>query len=284
MFGGMFMKVGSLNLHLISDGAIKVDGGAIFGQIPKIKWQDLMRPDRHNRIRLGLNCLLIQSDQSNILVNTGIGGKNGDHSKEIYGTNTSRLVRNLRELGIGPKNISHVVLSDLRRKHAGGSTKLNRRGEAVPTFPKAKYLIQQTAWNEALNPDERDRDSYEPNDFLPLEKAGKVNFLSGDHEVIPGVWVRVSDGPAIGHQIALVTHSGRRVAFLGDVIPTPYHLALPFISAIDKFPHESLKFKKEILAMLEKERWLILFSQGYENRAGYLNRRAGHLSLKPEKI
>ena len=278
------MQVGSFDLHLISDGPIKIDGGAVFGQIPKSKWQNLIRPDRHTRIRLGLNCLLIQSNQNNILINTGIGGKDGEQSKEMYGTNHSRLVKNLRQLGISPKNISHVVLSDLRRRHAGGSTKLNRRGEAVPTFPKAKYLIQQTAWDEALNPDERDRDSFEPNDFIPLQKEGKVKFLSGDQEVIPGVWVRVSDGPATGHQIALVNHSGRKVAFLADVIPTPYHLSLPFISALDKFPHESLRFKKEILSMLEKERWLILFEAGYENRAGYLNWRDGHLSFKPENI
>lgn len=278
------MKVGSFTLHLISDGAIKVDGGAIFGQIPKVLWQDLMRPDRNNRIRLGLNCLLVQSEENNILIDTGIGGKNGDQSKELYGVNNSHLVRNLRDVGLGPKNISHVILTDLRRQHAGGSTKLNRRGEAVPTFPKAKYLIQQTAWDDALNPDERDRDSFQPNDFLPLLSQGRVKFLSGDHEVIPGVWLKVSDGPAMGHQIALINHSGRRVAFLGDVIPTPYHLALPFISATDKFPQESLRFKKEILSMLEKERWLILFARGYENRAGYLNRRDGHLILKPENI
>ena len=151
------MKIGKLEVHLLSDGVFKLDGGALFGQVPKVLWERLMKPDRKNRVRLGMNCLLIRSPDGNILVDTGAGNKHDDQTREIFGLSTSKLARNLRDVGVAPKEVSCVVLSHLHFDHAGGGTKANRRGAIIPTFPKAQYFIQQAAWDDAVDPTDRGR-------------------------------------------------------------------------------------------------------------------------------
>jgi glyoxylase-like metal-dependent hydrolase (beta-lactamase superfamily II) len=278
------MKAGKLQLHLLSDGVFKLDGGAMFGQVPKVLWERLMKPDKRNRIRLGLNCLLIRSPEGNILVDTGAGGKHDDRTREIFGLNSSKLQKNLRDLGVAPKDIHYVVLSHLHFDHAGGCTKLNRRDALVPTFPRAQYLVQQGAWDDATNPSERGKPSFRPDDFVPLLEKDQIKLLQGDFELGPGIWLKVTGGHCRGHQMVLINHAGTKVAFLGDLVPTPYHLAPPYISALDQFPEETLVKKRELLNVLERDGWLIAFSHGYENRAGFLERRDGRISLRPIEL
>ena len=278
------MKIGKLEINLLSDGMIKMDGGTLFGQVPKVIWEQLVRPDRRNRVRLGMNCLLIRSPEGNILVDTGAGSKSDDETREMYGLSTSKLTKSLRDVGLAPKDIHHVVLSHLHFEHAGGGTKINRRGSPVATFPHARYLVQRDAWDEATNPNERGKGFFCPDDFLPLLEREQVQFLDGDHELAPGVVLKVTRGHCRGHQVVIINHVGSRVAFLGDLIPTPYHLAPPSISAMDQFPEETLEKKRELLKVMERDGWLILFAHGYETRAGYLERRDGRLSLKPTEV
>lgn len=278
------MKIGKLEVHLLSDGVFKLDGGALFGQVPKVLWERLMKPDRKNRVRLGMNCLLIRSPDGNILVDTGAGNKHDDRTREIFGLSTSKLARNLRDVGVAPKEVSCVVLSHLHFDHAGGGTKANRRGAIIPTFPKAQYFIQQAAWDDAVDPTDRGRASYDQADFQPLLEKERIRFLHGDYELAPGIWLQVTGGHCSGHQIVLINGGGSKVAFLGDLVPTPYHLSAPYISALDQFPEETLVKKRELLDMLEREGWLILFAHGYEHRAGYLERRDGRISLRPVTI
>lgn len=278
------MKIGKLEIQFISDGLIKMDGGAMFGQVPKIVWEQATRPDRRNRVRLGMNCLLIRSANGNILVDTGAGSKSDEDTREMYGLNTSKLIRNLREVGLAPKDIDQVVLSHLHFEHAGGSTKFNRRGSPVATFPNARYLIQRDAWEEANNPNERAKGLFHPDDFLPLMEKEQIQFLDGDFDLAPGVVLKVTRGHCPGHQVVIINHVGSRVAFLGDLIPTPYHLSASSISALDHFPEETLEKKRELLKIMEREGWLILFAHGYETRAGYLERREGRLILKPAEV
>ena len=278
------MSARKFQMHLLNDGVIKVDGGALFGQVPKVFWEGLMKPDRRNRIRLNLNCLLIQSPEGNVLVDTGVGSKFDDETKEIYGLNSSALRKSLRDIGAGPADIDYVVPIHLQFHHAGGGTRINRRGEAVPAFPRAKYLIQEAAWEEATHPNERTQAFFNQDDFLPLQKQGQVELLQGDQEVVPGVTIKTVVGPSRGHQMVLINYSGHRVAFLGDLVPTPYHLTLSCISAYDQYPEESLENKRDVLAMMEREGWLMVFPRGDGNRAGYLERRNGRLSLKPVEM
>ena len=243
------MNLGTTQIDVVSDGTLLRDGGSIFGQIPKSQWELQVKPDRRNRIRLGLNCMLVQTPKVNILVDTGAGSKRQDKLKEAYGLNGNKLLRGLRNIGLTARDIDVVILSSLHFDHIGGCTKLDRSGSAVPTFPKAKYMVQKSSWNEANHPNERYKHEFYEDDFLPLEEKGLIEFIDGDYEVIPGLNVKVTNGPSIGHQIVLVERGSEKIAYVSDLIPTPYHLPLPCIPALDESPSDTLVQKKEFLDM-----------------------------------
>ncbi len=278
------MKNNKVGIGVISDGSFLLDGGAVFGLVPKMLWERNAKPDRKNRVRLGLNCMLIKTLHANILVDTGIGTKEPEISREFYGYTTSRLQRNLRKNNLSPKDIDFVVLTHLHFEKCGGATKLDREGNIIPTFPKAKYLVQRRAWDEAFSPNERVRPSFGNGGVKHLEvlrEREQLTLLDGDVEIAPGVNGFVLDGPSIGHMIVTVKAGGERVVFLGDIVPTHNHLPLPFITAMDRSPEETLTQKKELLKQCEEEGSLIVFSRGYEHTAGYLERRKGSVELKP---
>ena len=258
------------SIRLISDGIIKFDGGSMFGQVPKTEWEEKVTTDRKNRITLGLNCLLLQTAGRNILIDTGIGSKETNGLKETYGLVPSRLVKGLKSLGITPKDIDMVILTHLHFDHCGGCTRLDRTGNLTPAFPNATYYIQSSCWEEASQPSERCQGSYKQEDFVPIEESGQLELLDGDYELLPGLWVKVTGGHARGHQGVILNHGGEKVAFLGDLVPTPYHLNPVCTSAFDQFPEESLAMKRQLLDQAVKEGWLIVFSHGYEYSAGDL--------------
>ena len=275
------MKSDRAALFLISDGVVKFDGGSVFGQVPKVLWEQKASSDRRNRITLGLNCLLIQNGDHCILVDTGVGTKEPELIKDRYGLGSSHLARELRNRGLTPRDITEVILTHLHFDHCGGSTRLDRSGVAVPTFPLAKYYVQRAAWEEAINPNERAKASYHTDDFLPLQERGQVCLLDGDTEVAPGVRVKVTGGHSGGHQMVLVNYGGERVAFLGDLIPTPHHLKLPYITSFDHSPEDTLANKRIVLEEAERCGWLLLFSHGMQERAGYLEKRNGDWNFRP---
>lgn len=275
------MKSNRLTLSLLSDGVIKFDGGAIFGQIPKVQWEQLAEPDRRNRISLGLNCLLIQNGNYCTLIETGVGTKEPQLVKERYGLWSSRLIRELRHRGLTPRDITDVILTHLHFDHSGGSTRQDRSGVAVPSFPAATYHIQRDAWEDAINPNERFSSTYHSDDFLPLMQRNQICLLDGDTEVVPGVQVSVTNGHSRGHQMVFVNYGGERVAFLGDLIPTRHHLQLPLIASSDYAPDDTLVRKRELLEKAERGGWLLMFYHGLDQRAGYLERRNGDWNFRP---
>jgi glyoxylase-like metal-dependent hydrolase (beta-lactamase superfamily II) len=266
---------------MLSDGTFKIDGGVMFGQVPKGTWQEWMPADRRNRIKLGLNCLLVRIGEQNFLVDTGTGQKHSVERRDEYGLVNSQLLATLRNHGLTTQDIHGVVLSSLHFEHTGGCTRVNRRGEIVPTFPQATYYVQREAMEEATSPTERHVDEFIPGDFMPLVEKDRLELIDGERTVAPGFTVRRASGPAQGHQIAIITHGGERVAFLGDLVPTPYHLQLACISAADRQPEETLQTKREVLSEAVREGWLLVFSHGVTDRAGYLENRSGHLYLRP---
>ena len=142
----------SVAVRLVSDGTFLLDGGPMFGSVPKILWEKNVKPDRKNRVRLGLNSLLIKTPHANILVDAGIGNKEPEITREVYGHSSSKLLRNLRHQGVSAREIDFVILTHLAFSHSGGATRLDREGTIIPTFPKAKYLVQRSAWQEAFSP------------------------------------------------------------------------------------------------------------------------------------
>ncbi|MEX0761645.1 MAG: MBL fold metallo-hydrolase [Dehalococcoidia bacterium] len=280
------MKQNNVSVRVVSDGSFLLDGGPVFGPVPKILWEREAKPDRKNRVRLGLNSLLIRTPEANILVDAGIGSKEPEVSREIYGHSSSKLLRNLRAQGVTARDIDYVVLTHLHFDHCGGSTRLDREGNIVPSFPKARYLVQRSAWQEAFNPNERSVPSYGHGcDHLRvLEERGMIDMMDGDTEIAPGVKATVTDGPSSGHQVVTVNTGSERVVYLADLIPTPNHLPLPYITAFDRFPDRTLEMKKEMLERVEREGWLMVFSHGYAERAGYLERRRNGIALRPVNI
>ena len=278
------MNLGSTSVHIVSDGTFLLDGGTVFGQVPKTMWETSVKPDRRNRIRLGLNCLLIQTPGANILVDTGAGSKRLDRFRDIYGLNGNKLLRELKKLKLTPRDINFVVLTHLHFDHGGGSTKLDRSGNIVPTFPNAEYLVQRACYEEALEPNDRNSAAYVKDDFQPLHDKGMLKLLEGDYEVSPGVSVRVTNGHSNGHQIVLVEGGSERIAYMGDLIPTAYHLPLPYIAAFDDSPNDTLDQKREILEMAISGGWLLVFGHSLDQRAGYVEQRNGRPALLPVEM
>ena len=267
---------------MLSDGIIKMDAGVMFGRIAKPQWEDQVSTDRRNRLTMGLNCVLTQFGGHNVLIDTGVGHKDPDGRRDQYGLVPSRLLKDLRAMGLSPKDIDTVILSRLDFDHCGGCTRLDRAGNFLPTFSRATYYIQETCYEDALTPDERFFDMYREEDFLPIQERGQFAMLNGDYEIMPGVEVKVAGGPCRGHQIVLLTLGGERACYLGDLAPTPFHLDLACIPAFDRYPELTLQTRREVLNQAEEEGWLLLFAHGGPGeRAGYLERRNGRRRFRP---
>jgi glyoxylase-like metal-dependent hydrolase (beta-lactamase superfamily II) len=266
---------------VLSDGVFKVDGGAIFGRMPKMMWENFVSTDRKNRVTMGLNCLLLQCDGRNILVDTGVGPKDNFRDKEIYGLVPSRLLRSLKSVGLGPRDIDAVVLSHLHFSHAGGATRMDRVGDMVPSFPNATYYVQRASWQDAQQPSERHADVFRADDFGPIAERDRLHLLDGDIELFRGLNLIVTEGHCPGHQLVVFSHGGERIVYLGDLVPTPHHLGLTVISSYDYEPETTMDQKRAILDDAEKQGWLLVFSHGHETRAGYLERRQDTSYLRP---
>lgn len=276
----------NIDVRVVSDGSFLLDGGPVFGPVPKVLWENHSKPDRRNRVRLGLNCMLIKTPNANILVDAGIGNKSPEITKDIYGHTTSKLMRNLRAAGVSPREIDIVVLTHLHFDHCGGATRLDREGNIVPTFPKARYIVQKSAWEEACNPNERTLPVYSHGcaELSVIKDRGLLDLVEGDTEIAPGVKALVMHGHADGHQVVTVNAGSEKFAFLADLVPTPHHLPLAYITAYDRYPDLTLQSKREFLAKAEKDGWLMVFAHGAVERAGYLERNKAGVSLRAVAI
>ena len=191
------------------------------------------------------------------------------------------MFKELKAVGLTPKDIDKVILTHMQFEHSGGCTRMDRTGAIVPTFSRATYYVQRESWEEACDPSERVKHAYRADNFMPVAERGQLELLDGDTEILPGLQVIQCDGPARGHQLVLFNHGGERVVILGDLIPTPFHLNLPVISAFDYSPQDTLEQKREILQDAERQGLLLGFSHGQEVKSGYLERRGEMVYVTP---
>ena len=278
------MNVGSVSINVISDGTLLMDGGCVFGPVPKVHWETFLKPDRRNRVRLALNCLLIKTGDQNILVDTGAGSKRLDALKEAFGLNGNKLVKGLKAHGLTARDIDTVVLTNLRFDRAGGCTKMDRTGQVLPMFPKARYVVQRAALEDSLNPGERSAPFYHKDDFLPLVDKDLVDVVDGEHRLATGVTVMATGGPSAGHQVVLVEPGSERIAFAGDLIPTSFHLPPVYIGAFDHSPNDTLAGKRKVLSMATDKGWMLVFGQAQDQYAGYVEHRGGRYNLRPVEM
>lgn len=266
---------GPRRVSVVSDGNYVMDGGGLFGDMPRVIWERWAKPDRKHRVRLGLNCLLIQSDTETVLVDAGLGHLDPVVCREIYGHSSSRLVANLKKEGVRARQVTTVILTHLHLAHAGGLARLTKDGDLAPTFPKARHVVQRAAWQERRSA----RPQFGPmSGYLDmLEERGLLHLIDGDCLVMPGVRTVLTQGHGPGHQAVLV--DGReRVAYLADLVPTRWHLWEMVRNGHDLDPTRGLRERQDLLRLLEG--WLIVFAHGYEERGGYLTRKYGHLEFE----
>jgi glyoxylase-like metal-dependent hydrolase (beta-lactamase superfamily II) len=258
-------QVGAVRVHAIQAGGQKLDGGAMFGVVPKTLWQRRIAADEKNRIQLGMRCLLIEHAIGPVLIDTGAGNKENDKFYDIYGIENrgaggrTALEDGLGALGVDPADVAMVISSHLHFDHAGGNTTKDEGGTIRPSFPNARYVIQQGEYEWATHTNERTAASYFPHNFEPLRASGQMELIDGDREIIPGVYSIKTPGHTPHHQSLLIESDGERLVFLADLVPTAAHLPLPWIMGYDVEPMVTLETKRRILARAVDENWTVVF-------------------------
>jgi glyoxylase-like metal-dependent hydrolase (beta-lactamase superfamily II) len=274
------IPLGPFELTPVIDGFFALDGGAMFGVVPKPLWEKVAPPDARNRIRMAMRPWLVRGGGRTVLIDAGCGDKLDRKAAEIY-----RLERehNLEHALAGaeetPDAIDLVVASHLHFDHAGGFTMRAADGDAVPRFPNARHVIRRGEWDDALHPHERNRASYFAENYVPLAEAGLVDFVDEDGVVAPHISVRRTGGHTMHHQMVIIEAGGRTAVFVADLLPTAAHLPLPYIMGYDLYPMETLAFKRAFLREAVEREYLILFEHDPEIAAGYIRERDGKLSV-----
>jgi glyoxylase-like metal-dependent hydrolase (beta-lactamase superfamily II) len=276
------LKIGEIEIVRLLDGTFRVDGGAMFGVVPRTLWASKAAPDRENRITLALNGYLIRTPDANILLDTGVGPDAGRRVVDFYSFDRRPgLLAALAETGLGAKDIDVVVNSHLHFDHCGGNTEKQADGLWAPAFPKARYLVRRGEWDQALHPVERDRPSYRPAALKPLADTGRLELLEGDTVVAPGVEAVLVPGHTAFHQGVKVSSGGLTFFYAGDAVPTAAHVDLDYIMSFDLYPVVTFEAKKALLARAETEGWVIGFSHDLGVPFGSLRRRGKRLEVVP---
>lgn len=276
------LALGTIHIHGLRDGYFWLDGGAMFGVVPKVLWRNIYPADQDNRIRLGLNSLLIDTGRERLLVDTGIGPDLDSRLRDFYAVERDPgLIGELEALGIGREDIDYVINTHLHFDHCGGNTFKAEEGRFVPSFPKAVYVIQKCEWEAGLNPVSRDKPSYHQQYFSPLAEHGQVELVEGNREIVPGVETVLAEGHTACHQCVKVVSEGRTLCFLGDMVPTSGHVGLPYIMSYDLFPQTTMETKERFLRQAVKEDWIVAFNHDPEITFGRIFIEKGKFRCRP---
>ncbi|HEX7051660.1 MAG TPA: MBL fold metallo-hydrolase [Longimicrobiales bacterium] len=267
--------LGRFRLHALEAGLQRLDGGAMFGVVPKPLWEKRIPADTRNRIPLALRCLLVETPDALVLIDTGVGNKESEKFIDIYGVENegtpTRLEDALRDAGYTPDDVDIVIDTHLHFDHAGGNTVRDAEGQVRLAFPRARYYVQRGEWDYAHLDNERIRASYLPANFDPVAAADRFVWVEGEHEVVPGVFLVPTPGHTPHHQSVVLTSDGESACFLADLVPTSAHLPLPWIMGYDVEPLVTLETKRALLTRARREGWLLVFEHDPRTAWGYLD-------------
>lgn len=259
------LTVGRLRVHTIQAGGQKLDGGAMFGVVPKPLWERRIPADERNRIQLGMRCLVIEHESTVIVVDTGAGNKETAKFHDIYGLENAGaggrtlLEDGLAQLGVRPEDVGIVIDTHLHFDHAGGNTFVEGEGEARLSFPNARYVVQRGEYVYAVHTNERTAGSYFVHNFAPVVAADRFDFVDGEREIVFGVRVIPTPGHTPFHQSVLIESEGESAFYPADLVPTASHLPLPWIMGYDVEPLVTLETKRAMLGRAARDGWLVIF-------------------------
>ena len=268
--------IGSLRIHALQAGLQQLDGGAMFGVVPKNLWERRIPADARNRIPLGMRCLLIEHPEGLVLVDTGAGNKESEKFYAIYGienapigpTGPTQLESALAKAGFTPADVMMVIDSHLHFDHAGGNTHVAEGGAVELSFPNATYVVRRGEWDWAHHTNERTAASYFAHNFEPLRAAGRLELVDADVELLKGISLRRTPGHTPHHQGILVESGNERLFYLADLAPTTSHVPLPWIMGYDVEPLVTLETKRALWAEAVRENWTMMFEHDATNAFG----------------
>ncbi len=268
--------LGDLELITLCDGFLSLDGGAMFGVVPRPLWEKRLPPDDSNRIPLSSRPLIVRNGRTTVIIDAGCGDKMDAKNAQIYKLDRRyHLDHALAEAGLAADDIDIVVASHLHFDHVGGFTALGSHGALVPRFPKARYIAHRAEWEDATHPHERNRASYLQENFVPLKDAGVLTLVDDETEIIPGMRYRRSGGHTPNHQVVMIESAGRTAVFTADMYPTSMHVPDPWLMGYDLHPMDTLAFKRGFAREAIAREYLIFFEHDPSMAAGYLREKDG---------
>lgn len=247
----------------------------MFGVVPRVLWQKVAPPDEQNRIRLGLNCLLIRTGRQSLLVDTGCGKVFSEKEERIFGFGReTSVIEELEKLGTHAGEIGYVIHTHLHFDHCGGNTH-NIEDRLVPSFPNAKHVVRREEFEAATHANERNRASYREENWIPLVEHDQLMLIESDQEIIPGVHCLFTPGHTEGHQSILVESEGKGLLFMGDLCPTAAHVPLPWIMSYDLYPVTTLETRKRLYREALDKEWTLMFEHDANRPFGKLTEEGG---------
>ncbi|MDZ4722948.1 MAG: MBL fold metallo-hydrolase [candidate division Zixibacteria bacterium] len=276
------MKFGRFEIRSFVEQKFRLDGGLMFGVIPKTLWNRLLPADENNLIPMLNNIFVLNAHGKTMIFDAGLGDTLSNREKKIYGTDgISNLDAGLASFGYKPEDIDYVILTHLHTDHCGGAVKFDANGKYVPRFPKAKYIVSKTEWEAALHSDERTSAVYIPERLYPLKESGQLELIEPDCELFQGIRAIHTGGHSVGHFGIEMESEGRKVFYYADIFPSSHHMRLPFVPATDVFPLTSLNVKRQLLPRIIQEQVIVAYDHEIAFPFGRVFEREGKIVVEP---
>jgi len=274
-------KFGDFVIYHFIERKFRLDGGSLFGVVPKKIWGGLVPVDEDNLVPIQTNLFVVDTGRHKLLCDTGLGTLLSKKEEKIYAASQpSRIETGLNELGFGVDDIDYVLLSHLHTDHAGGAV-TETGGRLMPRFPKARYVVQKAEWNDAMHPDERTASVYKVEMLKVLENAGQLVLIDGDVELLPGVRLVKTGGHTAGHQGMEFSSGGKTVVYYADIIPFTHHLKVPYVASVDLFPRDTMKVKRQLVTRALAGEIIIAFDHDVDIPIGTVHEEEMRVVVKP---
>lgn len=275
------MKLGDYELSAARDGTFRLDGGAMFGIVPKSLWSKIDPADHRNRILIALNPLLVRTGSHNVLIDTGLGDTRGRKFDDLYDVNCGMLLDSLNALGTPPEKIDTVILTHLHFDHSGGAVRHLDNGEIRTAFPNALFIAQRDEWEDAHKTNEVTKGSYCTKDLDVIQSCGQLELVEGNTEVLPGIRLLVTGGHTRSHQMILIESGGQTCIFWGDLIPTAAHVNMAYIMSYDLYPVDTFEQKKIWIQRVIECEWTAYFEHDPRTTFAKLKSAGKRVNVEP---